>query len=198
MKILIGLCTGSAIHAQTVTSLVKAVNKLKDEGHEYRLAIQVGGYKSPAMNRLVREAQEGGFDFLMSIDNDMIFPDDGITKLIDHDKDIVGAAYNVRGNSITGNPLESTIKIADKNGKRIATTQIPKHLFKAWALGLGFTLFKTSVFDKVEAPWFEESESVEGEFGTEDVVFCEKAQKAGIEVWCNPSIEMGHIGTAVY
>lgn len=197
-KILVGICTGGTMESQTVTSLVAAMGKTRDEGTTVSLNVQIGGYKAPSMNRLVRAAQDGGFTHLMSIDCDMVFPPDGIIRLLEADKDIVGAPYLVRGNSMSGNERVSTMKIADKNGKKIHTKELPTELDKVWALGLGFTMFKVGVFDKIDAPWFEEYENPDGSYATEDVVICEKAQKVGIEVWANPKIKMGHIGKTTY
>jgi len=200
MKILIGICSGGQIHAQTVTSLIGALNRLKDEGHDFKVSMQIGGYKPASMNNIVKEAIAEGFDYYMSIDCDMIFPPDGITRLLDGDKDIIGANYSVRGNAVKGNPREAVVKMASKEGKLISTTvqSLPKHLFRCFSLGNGFTLYKTSIFKKIDEPWFEARVDDDGNFSTEDVHFMAKANKAGIKVWCNPKIHMGHIGTTNY
>lgn len=200
MKVLVGICCGGTLEAQTVASLVSALAKLSNEGHEFSLSIQIGGDKPHAMNRLARETVEKGWDYLMSIDNDMVFPDNGIIRLIDADKDIVGANYAVRGNAHQGDPRTSVIKIGDKNGEPIATTDIPKDLAKVLALGNGFTLYKRKVFETIPAPWFENKEDKDGNWSTEDVNFHRLAQseKYGFEVWVHPKIDMGHIGKYQY
>lgn len=197
-NILIGICCGGTLHAETVTSLIAALNTLSDKGVGAVVSIQVGGYKSYNCNRLVDEAQKGNFTHFMSIDADMIFPSSGIIRLLDHDKDIVGANYNERGNPTTGATGASTIKIADSDGNLIATDRVPAQLFKCWSLGLGFTLMKTSIFDHLERPYFMDRETPEGEHHTEDVEFFTKCQQAGLDVWCSPTIKMGHIGKATY
>lgn len=197
-NILIGICTGGTVHAETVTSLIGALNTLANKGVGAVVSMQIGGYKPYNCNKLVAEAQQGGMTHLMFVDADMIFPSSGFIRLLDHDKDIVGANYNQRGNPTAGNPHTSTIKIANSEGKLIATNEIPPQLFKCWSLGLGFTLVKMSVFDKLEKPYFRDFESPEGEHHTEDVEFFTKCQAAGFEVWCNPTISMGHIGKAIY
>lgn len=197
MKVLVGICTGGTVHAQTVVSLVSALARLRDEGILYGVSIQIGGDKPHNMNKLVAEAKRDGYDSLMSIDADMIFPADGIIRLIDADKDIVGANYAVRGNSVVGDPHHSTVKVKDEEGNLVGGF-VPDHLFRAAALGNGFTLYKMSVFDVIEDPWFKNTEMPNGEWMTEDVDFCLRADKAGLEVWCNPKINMGHIGTTTY
>lgn len=197
-NILIAICCGGTIHAETVTSLIAAMNTLSDKGVGANVAIQVGGYKDHNCNRLVKQAQENGMTHIMFIDADMIFPSSGIIRLLDHDKDIVGANYNQRGNPQVGDEKISTIKLADDKGNLIAKSEVPGQLFKCWSLGLGFTLIKMSVFDKLTKPYFQDTESAEGEHRTEDVEFFTKCHGAGLEVWCSPTIQMGHIGKYVY
>jgi len=195
-KILIGICTSDYVRPQTVTSLIAARDTLLHKNVGVAVSIQEGGYKPYNMNRLVKHAQDEGFTHLMSIDNDMIFPSSGILRLLDADKDIIGANYNQRTTGLSGNEVIATIKFAGKDGKLISK-EIPSQLFECWSLGLGFSLMKMSIFDKLEKPYFRDFESPEGEHHTEDVEFFTKCQKAGFKVWCNPTIEMGHIGKNV-
>jgi len=197
-NVLIGICCGGTIHAETVTSLVAALQTLADKNVGVAVSVQVGGYKPHNCNKLVAEAQRGGFTHLMFVDADMIFPSSGVLRLLDHDKDIVGAAYNQRGNPTAGNPNMSVVKLADKKGNLIASDTIPTQLFRCAGLGLGFTLVKMHVFDKLTQPYFKDFEDEHGEHHTEDVDFCLRAGEAGCEVWCSPTIKMGHIGKATY
>ena len=201
MKILVGMCNGGTIHAQTVASLIGALDHLKKQGDvEYKVSMHIAGDKPRSMNKIAREVIDEGFDYYMSIDSDMVFPHDGITKLLENDKDIVGANYSVRGSAVEGHPREAVIKMADKDGKRInmPLDALPKRLFKCNGLGNGFILYKAKVFKGTEAPWFYVTEDAEGNWGGEDILFHEKAQAAGFEVWCNPQIRVGHIGTFNY
>lgn len=199
-KVLVGVCTGGVIQAQTVGSLVGALDKLKAEGYSYKLAIRIGGNKSRNMNKLVEETLDGGYDYLMSIDADMVFPTDGVVRLIDNDKDIVGANYSVRGNGVGNDPREVVVKMADEDGNLIsmAATDLPKELFRCHGLGNGFTLYKREVFKDMARPWFEDFEDENGKWSGEDINFHRRAYQAGFEVWCNPKIKMGHIGTYNY
>lgn len=196
-NILIGICSGGTIHAETVTSLIGALETLGDKGVGVSVSCQIGGYKPHNMNRLVQEAQDHNLTHLMSIDCDMIFPSSGVLRLLDADKDIIGANYNQRATAQSGEGLISTVKMADNKGKLMSMNELPGQLFKCWSLGLGFTLMKMSIFDKLEKPYFRDYEDDKGDFHTEDVEFFTKCQKAGFEVWCNPTIKMGHIGKSV-
>lgn len=201
MKVLVGICCGGTLQAQTAVSLIGALDQLKQYGDvEYKVSVQIGGDKPQGMNRLARETVSAGFDYLMSIDNDMVFPADGIVKLLENDKDIVGANYAVRGNAVDGHPREAVVKMANEQGVKISLPldKLPKQLFKCHALGNGFILYKAKVFADMKAPWFHVIEDKDGNWSGEDVLFHERAAQAGFEVWCNPQIHMGHVGSYSY
>ena len=130
----------------------------------------------------------------MFVDGDIAFPPDGINRLLAHDKDIICGAYGTR--SI---PSYSTIKMSDESGNLIdyKWETPPTELFKVFALGTGFMLIKMSVFDKIPKPYFN-FDLLNNELVGEDVLFCKKANEAGFEVWCDPTIKLGHIGEYCY
>jgi len=194
------MATGGTIRSETVTSLFGAIEVLKGHGVGVNLALQIGGYVAHNRNELVRTAKSHGSDYIMFIDNDMVFPASGIQRLLDSDKDIIGAMYNARG--VPGKPVISTVKLTDPNNDpnfgKFVNTEIPSQLFKCYGLGTGFMLIRMSVFNALEEPYFVAYEDPGGEHHTEDIEFCKKAHEAGIDVWCLPNIEMKHIGTAEY
>lgn len=152
------------------------------------------GYKNSALNLAVQAAQKHGATHFMSIDNDQIFPPDGVSKLLSQDKDIIGAHYNERRF-----PLRSTVKMADENGTLVAG-DILKYTstFPVYSLGLGFVLIKMSVFDKIEKPYFNSPVDENDNFMTEDFYFFDKCQKKGIEIFCDPTIIVKHKGSYLY
>lgn len=194
----IGMCTGGTVQAETVTSLIGAMDVVKDKGIPTYLSLQIGGYTAHNRNTLVETAKKNNSTHLMFIDADQTFPPSGIVRLFDHDKDIVGGVYNTRGSYDESGKLISTVKLADDDGNLLSGGSIPSQLFKCWAVPTGFILIKMSVFDKIDKPYFVAWESEEGEHHTEDVDFCEKAHKAGFDIWCSPTIKIGHIGNYVY
>lgn len=196
--ITIGICSGGMIHAETVTSLIGAMEVVKQKGIEVLLTVQIGGYTAHNRNECVRTALNNGSTHLMFIDADQTFPPSGIVRLFDHDKDIVGAMYNTRGNLDDKGQLISTVKMADDKGNLVSTGEVPNQLFKCYAVATGFMLINMSVFNKLEKPWFVAYETPSGEHRTEDVEFCKRAGAAGYDIWCSPTIHVGHIGNYTY
>lgn len=137
---------------------------------------------SEARNKLVEAALQRNADYILFIDSDMGFPDDSLYRLIQHDKDIVGATARKRRPPYE---LLGIWKEEEIDG-----------LHEALMLGTGFLLIKSSVFSKIERPWFYESYN-ENVRTSEDVNFIEDARlSAGLKVYVdlNLSKEIIHIG----
>lgn len=195
---LVGMCSGGAIQALTVNSLIDGLSALEIPN---ALSIQIGGYKPHAMNNLVKDARQIKATHLLNVDCDMIFPPDAIPKLLQANKDIVGVNYRWRGNHVTQDAPQSTVRFPgnEKNGYRtVLEEDFPKELFECAAVGLGLTLIDMRVFDKLPFPYFRTQENEETGHRTEDIVFCRDARKLGFEVWCDPTIKMGHLGSYIY
>ena len=60
------------------------------------------------------------------------------------------------------------------------------------ATGAGCLLFNMEVFDKVKWPWFKQDVR-DGKPVGEDIYFCSRARAAGIRIWVDTSIEVGHL-----
>ena len=103
-------------------------------------------------NDSVRVAREGNADWLFFVDDDMVFDEDMIHKILEHDLDICGGLcvrkvwpYNpVVGIKTPGQPGIFT-QICDY-GDDI--------LFECDALGTAFVGIKMKVFDKLKKPYF--------------------------------------------
>lgn len=197
--ITIGVCTGGTIRAETVTSLVSNIINLAQDGTPAGLLVQIGGYVDVNRNKIVETAIAAGTTHLMFIDADMIFPDDGIARLLKLDKDIVGANYNIRLDPTAGEFSGPTVKMkVDGKPVSMVSKDFPTKPFKAYALATGFMMIKTDVFKGLNKPYFEAYQDLNGQHHTEDIEFCKRAGEAGFEIWCDPTIKMGHIGSYVY
>lgn len=198
-NITIGICTGGTVRTETLVDLVGTLYNLGFNGIQPNLLAQIGGYVDVNRNQIVDSAIKNNSTHIMFIDNDMKFPDDGVARLLKHDKDIVAANYNVRLDPTSGVLSGPTVKmLVDGKPVSMLTKDFPTELFKCYAVATGFTLIKTDVFKKLEKPYFEAWQDDKGIHYTEDIDFCRKAGEAGIEVWCDPTIKLGHIGSYTY
>ena len=184
MKVCIGLPTYKTVHSQTLASLLWLV---QFSGRKHDLVFSVRDHHSIPHNRnkIVEEGIEA--DYILFIDSDMVFPEDLLERLLAHDKDIVGV-----DSSYKELPLQTTVKHN--------LEAMPKTLFQCRAVGGGILLVKTSVFkNRLRKPYFVMEHDRNGLISKgEDVYFCEEARLAGLEVWCDPSIKISHIGDYQY
>ncbi len=188
------LCNGT-IKTQTVSCLLDTFGI----GQEIPKTVGfiAGGYPAYSRNLAVERARALGVTHLMFLDADQTFPRDAIQTLFNHEKDIVAGNYNQRGI-----PLVSVTKQMGENGELLDNSPVPKELFKAFSIGTGFCLIDMKVFDTVPFPWFNTQVTIDKngktEFMSEDVYFCINARAAGFDIWCDPKIPIGHLGTFEY
>jgi hypothetical protein len=118
----------------------------------------------------------------------MIFPENALSMLLSRKVDVIGVNYNYRKL-----PIRS-VTILDQS--------IPDSLtepFQCLVAGTGFMLIKTEIFKKLPEPWFFfNSSTTTSEMTGEDVWFCNLARVHNFDVWVDPTIKVGHVGTAVF
>lgn len=185
-KVYIAVPTNGLIKAMTTFSLFQtAVDAPCEVSLGLRLSCDVVGNR----NWLVNDAIAKGCSHVLFVDSDMAFSSDTLKRLLAHEKDIVGTAPNHRRF-----PLETTVRFS-KDQEPV----LPKELFTCDAVGTGLLLIKTDVFYKLEKPYFAFEYDEEGVLKKgEDVRFCHKARDIGFEIWCDPTIEVGHIGDFIF
>ncbi len=199
-KVTIALCTNREVKAKTVASLLELVAYSKDV--DLHILVANRGYTiGENRNYCVVQAQRNGSDYLFFVDDDMVFHPETLEYLLDHKKDVVGV--NSYSRCL---PLSSTVGLMDKDGKYMHPSKysaiemkIPDELFKCYFVGAGVMLIDMKVFDKIEKPYFVFTEDENGMIiHGEDGSFCEKVKKTGMEIWCDPTISVGHLGEYVY
>ena len=150
----------------------------------------VGSLTALARNQIVDIAQQQRASHLMFLDTDMTFPPDTLQRLIAHDKDIVSGLYFERYA-----PYRPMLRQRFEDGYSLVNYP-PAGLVECDALGAGCILIRMEVFQKLAKPCFEYRLSTSGikeTFLTEDIVFCERARKAGFKIFCDTSIRCGHL-----
>jgi len=200
MKITLAICTNRDVKAKTLQSLLELVNYTKDV--DFHILVAQRGYTiAENRNYCVVQAQKNGSDYLFFVDDDMTFLPDTLESLLKHKLGVVGV--NSYSRCL---PLSSTVGLMDDDGKYMHPDKhtawemrIPSKLFNCYFVGCGICLIDMKVFDKIEKPYFE---FIAGDNGMvlhgEDGTFCEKVKKAGMDIWCDGSIEVSHIGEYLY
>ena len=190
IKVLLGLPCSGVVHMKTMVSVVH--NLLRNV--EILDFLPVAGALGPEnRNALAQEAVDGDYTHLWLVDADMRFHEDALARLLAHEADVVGCAYNRRGL-----PIETTVRIEDEHGVvGIPTGPLPTELFACYAIGSGCQLIATSALRQIAKPWF--CTAYVGELFMDDAVwFGRGTRQAGLQTLCDPTIECKHLGEYEY
>lgn len=196
-KMAIAIITNRGVKAETVRSVMNLMATTK---HQLLPIVATQGY-TIAENRAfaVIQAIKAGCSHILFLDDDMIFPEDTLEKLLAHKQEVVGVYSFSRAL-----PLTPTVAFMDENGNHLPHDQIaifkrPAELFECFSIGMGVALIDLKVFDVIDKPWFEFRNHPSGKnLVGEDAWFCEKAKEKGYKIWCDPTIDIKHIGDYQY
>lgn len=138
-------------------------------------------------NNIAMQALGMDCTHLIFLDADMVYPPDTITKLLSHDKDIVGALTFRRWPDFepllfTGEPYKMTL-----------IDPIPEGLVKVTATGTGCLMINTKVLEVIKYPWFEFGRTDDKKPVGEDINFCYKAGEAGFDVFVDTTVKTEHL-----
>lgn len=192
-KILVGIPTNKYIEPETFKSLWELI---VPEGYELEFQYFYG-YQIDQIRNLIAEWAKR-YDYLLSIDSDIVLPKDALVKMIAADKDVVSGLY------IQRKPGQQTLEVYmdTANGE---CTNIPYSLLENLgvveiaACGMGCALIKSEVFRRMEYPhFFYKSALDHTNTISEDVYFCKKARSLGFTIWADASIKCDHIGSTTF
>lgn len=206
MKILIAVPTFETIYPDTFKSIWELDRCSHDVDFDF-----VRGYDcATARNNIAQRAIDGGYDYVLMVDNDVILPEDALAKLLEDPHPVCLGYYAHRDadNVYRGNtcickryqpdgreyfnyPLESEYsaeeirKMIDKGKKKI----------RIHGGGMGCAFIKVDVFKQIKYPWYDWVNYADDHRGmlSEDLYFCEKLKAAGIPVYADVRVGCGHI-----
>lgn len=155
------------------------------------------GYNVDQIRNLIAEWGKN-YDYLFSVDSDIVLPKDTLTKMISADKDIISGLYIQRfsdrhvleiyhstpGGGVTNTPYEWI------EGRGIVPIA---------GCGFGCVLVKSEVLKTMSYPHFKYHSALTMQ-GTvsEDVFFCTKARQHGFNIFADTSIICEHIGATKF
>jgi len=164
------------------------------------VVITVGMARTDRARNMVVEQFLGkpGLSHLLFLDSDMVFPPDTIPRLLYHQKMVVGCLYFHRDKPYQPHAYtwskDSFTPTGEPNCDPITIDKDTKALIKIDAIGTGGLLVAREIFEQIiKPPWFEYG----GQWETEDITFCRKLQKAGVNVYVDTACEAGHEGTII-
>ena len=161
-------------------------------------AFNIGSVITIARRNLVDIFLKSDFDYIWWVDSDMKFPIDAPIRLLSRNKEIVGANYRRRRF-----PNPNFTGMMGKSGafQEFQTTDNSPAMELIDVLPHGMVMCKREVYEKIPQPHYlqEYVPHLNLEIG-EDIYFCQQAQKAGYQIWCDQELsrEIAHIGIQLY
>jgi hypothetical protein len=202
---------GAMLEAQYVKSLVLTLTELNKRGLTYKWlnsysslvhhARELTASGVEGLNLDPAQISPGGNDIsynkIFWIDSDISWTSEQFFKIYDSEYDVATGCY------LLADGFTTTIHAWGAPGGMPATDIVKlKDPIKVQSLGFGFVAMKSGVFEKIQRPWFSHEYVKVGEKpdGTdlidavgEDISWCVKAFRAGIELYFIPDTLVTHM-----
>lgn len=185
-------------HISQIAAMCKAVSV----GVPMEFRYTSGSYIDLGRNELISRTLTDSPDVthILFIDQDMVLPEDVVTKLLDRDKEVVGATYFTKDP-----PYYPVALVWDENDNSHFLDSWTDDLTPVGSIGMGCTLIRTDLLRDMQA----EYESVDGDrpgwfvingqrrpMG-EDTHFGFRCHKMGIVQYMDTTLLCGHEGSEV-
>jgi len=198
VKIGIGIVNQGDIKFHTMLSLVPAMINCLDIADVVFISHE-SSLVPWAREDIFKISLERECSHLLFCDTDMKFPGNTIHQMVDLKKDIVGAWTFKRKL-----PKEPTVHVREETTENYIwrnalpderpTDPFCRMAGHSIAVGTGLMLIDLERAKQLEVPRFRADYGGPGE----DLYFCSQAIKAGLEVWCDPTLPVKHIGDFDY
>lgn len=163
----------------------------------------VRGYDcASARNNIAQMALDGGYDYVMMVDNDVTVPPDALVNLMEHGVDVVMGYYAHRSKTDGFTGKTNTCKLGEFNysmqytGDELAAKRdAGEYLVRIHGGGMGCVLINVRVFMQTKYPWYDWVNYANARHSvlSEDLYFCEKCKHAGIHVYVDTRVACGHM-----
>jgi hypothetical protein len=157
--------------------------------------MEVGHAYSEAIDQILAHPDLSQWEYILTVEHDNIPPPDGVIKLIKQmeahpEYACIGGLYFTKGEEgvaqIWGDPKDPILNFRP---------QVPRagELIECCGTGMGFNLFRMSMFkdEKIKRPFFRTI--TEGGVGTQDLSFWGEARKYGYRCAIDCDIRVGHL-----
>lgn len=198
-----GICVlpaGASISTRTALNLRSLILPPNQPWHFVAAeGYEVGDAYSQAIAQIVDHPELGQWEYLLTVEHDNLAPSDGVVKLIAQmeahpEFACIGGLYWTKGEQ--GVP-QIWGDITDPVPNYRPQAPVPGELVECWGTGMGFNLWRLSMFKdpKLRRPWFKTLASKEEGTGTQDLYFWGDARKHGYRCAIDCSVLVGHLDT---
>jgi len=187
MKILAGMIVYHAPYLKTLQSVINLIHKTTKTNPEIdiQFAYQTRTPILYGIQNLIRQAKEEKYDYFFLLHDDLIYPENTITSLLNQDKPVLtGWAYTRNMLATPGlftlNKLTEIVSI-DNHPEIDETVETP-------VCGGGAMLLRFDALHQIS--W--EDKYIISNRGV-DLILSTWIQRAGFKIWVDKSIRLGHV-----
>lgn len=190
--------TRGMIHCKAVSSWWSLITPMNQKSTKvFAVGMEVADAYNNMIEQIIAHPELAKWKYILTLEEDNLPPPDGLMRLYESmdTYDVVGGLYWTKGEH--GQPM---IYGEGKEDDLHFRPQVPAQDVQVCdGLGMGFTLFKTSIFkdELVEKPWFKTCQDWDPATGvklyTQDLYFFEKIRKLGYKVACDTRVRVGHL-----
>jgi hypothetical protein len=200
---MIGIPFNHGMDAQFHLSVTNLGHHLSTHGWDVDINYAEGSLLSTQRNRLAKAAIARGHDLLF-IDSDITFTVPAALKIISSPYGIVGGLYYARRSPY--HPLVFKEDLTEEQNvfRSLPYKDLPEGPFLCKGLGTGFLRIKHDTLKYLDSHWAERQDRLfnfmplpNGDQYGEDLSFFRRCNLTGIDVWCDPTVDIGHLGTQV-
>ena len=157
---------------------------------------EVGDAYNRAIEGILAHPDLSQWEYILTVESDNLMPNDGALKLITRMDEhpefaCIGGLYWTKGEGgvpqIWGDPKDPVVNFRPQPPN-------PGQLVECCGTGMGFNLWRLSMFKEVPKPWFVTKASANG-VGTQDLYFWGEARKQGFRCAIDCSVLVGHLDT---
>lgn len=160
----------------------------------FALGDEVGKAYSDAVEAILANPELREWEYILTLEHDNLPPQNGVIKLIERmeahpELACIGGLYFTKGEDgvaqIWGDPRDPVTNFRPQLPQ-------PSGLVECCGTGMGFNLFRLSMFkdEKLRRPWFKTQ--VEGGAATQDLYFWGDARKFGYRCAIDCDVKVGH------
>lgn len=194
MKVFIAIPSMDTLPALFCQSLA-----LLQRAGDTMVGFEVGSLVYNARNNLARQAIKAEADWVLWLDSDMVFAPDLLQRMLtvctENKIDFLTGLCFRRKPPYTPCLFDRLEKIG-RGASYTSLMSVPDGRFQVGGCGFAGVLLSTDVLMSVAAKFDGRMFDPMDGFG-EDVAFCWRARQCGYDIWCDSSIELGHVGQCI-
>ena len=195
-KVYVGIITNFPyVPTYFAKNLIQIVGHAKDNGIE----VLINNPKRPAVdsirNACVIDAMNHRCTHILQLDDDHIYPEDLITRLLEHKKEMVLGVTNKSVPPFTQTQYKKCDLEKINIENNICKFKDEEGLEKIEASGMVGSLIKLNVFNRMEYPYYAREYKIVNNKALEtgeDIYFSRKLKKLGIDIWCDKTLNYPH------